>query len=327
MDVNQETFSVSTQAPVSLPTVQGVTFNNAILTVSLDKEGKLSSTADASLTVNALPSQPQFAAGISLRTGRRPSWLPSPLSPAQTSACRATSAALFVATDEIKHFDPTTLGLGISAVQPFDLKPGVTALVAPPSRKMSRPSSPTCKYPYKRPGEAACPLAVSRSRSPSSSVTRQRPPVLHQDGAAVYLNSLSIAASAGGPGIAISASGEGYVVLPALPGRQTPTGLDVTLTGSLTQDDTGDLNLSFGFSLTAIAGDCGPSGCAWDSAFGIPGLQVTGLSAKIGLDIEEDSGLFLPVPTLTFTINQPGAARHSGRQTSGSCRGPSSRWP
>lgn len=299
VDVTAHSFSVSTQTSISLPGVTGVSFNNVILTVSYDG-GTVSVTATAGISVAVINTT--FNAGVMFQGNGTFVAMVAAVPPSDFGLT-GTSAALFVATAATKHFDPSTLNLGITGVQPFDLKPGVTAIGSAAVPPTIGTELSDLKIPVKSvQGEATLSTTgFSISLAVEFGDTSNGIQFFNSDGAAVYLNSLSIATSAAASGVGFSASGEAYIVLPTLPGGTAPTGLDATMTGSLMQTDTGDLKLSFSFALAAIAGDCGPSGCYWANAFGIPGLEVSGLSATVGLDIEEDEPF--PLPSLSFAVN------------------------
>ena len=299
VDVTARSFSVSTQSSISLPGVKGVSFNNVIVTVSY-AGGTLSVSATAGISVKAISTT--FNAGVLFQS--QGAFVAAVAAvPASDFGLSGTSAALFVATAATKHFDPSTLNLGITGVQPFDLEPGLTAVGSATIPPAISTELSDLKIPVKSvQGEATLSTTgFSISLAVEFGDTTSGLQFFSSDGAAVYLNSLSIATSLAASGIGFSASGEAYIVLPTLPGGTAPTGLDVTMTGSLMQMTSGDLKLSFSFALAAISGDCGPSGCYWANAFGIPGLEVSGLSATVGLDIEE--GEPFPVPSLSFAIN------------------------
>ena len=278
-----------------VPDTAGFTLGDAAVTVNGDLSAKtFDVTAHATLTITALASQPQFAVGVKFASDGTfvagvkigdPSALGVP----------GANGDLFVATKPVKGFDPATIGL--TGVQAFDLPSGVTVTAAYTLQADAIAALTKIGIPIGTNGQVQVDASLGKAGFSAQVVlgfgsgTNGVQLFKTANGAAAYLNSLSLGVSVG-ENTSFTASGSVRLVLPPLYGS-TGSQVEATVSGSITLDP---LKVSLSVDL---AGACGSASCPWQNAFGIPGLSVDDISGSIGIDFTTA----IPTPTVFFSVS------------------------
>ncbi len=269
-------------------TVTGTNLGSADESVSLTGSATLVVTPDASHTVQ-LPvslifsSDGSFTASVGVNLG------------ALGIGTSDSTGTLVLASQEIKQFDPKTLGF---SADPFDLPAGVTVLlnyspsgaVSDALAKLQLPAATVARA-------SLGPAGFSASISLQFGAQDQGKKLFGADtpgGAAVYVNDISLGFTLGASSGSITVSGSAFVVIPPLYPDARQSQVEVTLGGSLGVTAEGAVSVSISFD---IAGVNGP----WTDAFGIKDLSVDEVAGKIGIkDSAETAGI--PLPTVSFLV-------------------------
>ena len=115
-------------------------------------------------------------------------------------------------------------------------------------------------------------------------------------GSHVYLDTLRLKVALTEAGGSVSGSAvPRCCTCPRCTPGSSASDVELTVGGSLAVTDDGAVKIAVGFDLAAANG-------AWTDAFGIPGLSIGELAANIGVE-EQPEDLGIPLPTLSFTVN------------------------
>ena len=280
-------------ASLSMPSVSitGTKLGTASATVAVTASATLTVTPDATHTVVlpvtlAFASDGSFTASAGVDLGQL------------GLGASGSSGTLVLASKQIKQFDPTTVA---ATGDPFDLPAGVTVLLAyQPSGAVSTalqnlhlpvPANLVARASLGTTGFSGAVSIDFGTQAQGAKLFAENTP----GGAAAYVDNVTLGFALGASTGTITVSGSAYLVLPQLYPSGSGSQVEVTLGGSLGVTAEGAVTVSLQFD---IAGVNGP----WTDAFGIPGLSVSEVAGKIGVeDSAETAGI--PLPTLSFLVS------------------------
>jgi hypothetical protein len=285
IDLTAQTFTISTAATgMLLPGNALFNIDGAALMATGDVTKKtFNVTASATLQITALSNQPAFPVGASFGTD---GVVVGAQLPDLSSLGFSGSGAVYIASEKIDNFDPTTLG---GQGSPFDLPAGlsVTLDYQLPSNILAAFSQIGINL-----GTQAAVHSVATLSSAGFSVDlgftfgsqANGLQVIDTNGTALFLNSFDIAITVGAQNV-VTLSGSAYFEMPALIPGTVASQVEISVKGSFNFDS---LTLSLGLSLSD-----------WTNALGISGLDIGDFAGNLGITFETG----IPTPSLSLSAD------------------------
>jgi hypothetical protein len=274
--------SITTQATGSLNSqFTNMPFNvtNAGLTADVSSDGTFSLTGSATVTITqGLSTTPSFNVALSLSNSGIVAGVTLP----DLSSVGFTGAgALYISTQAISGFDPSTIGLTGQA--PFDLPKGlsVTLKYTLPSGVLTEIQKAIPSFPDETGIQATASLSTTGfavSLDVAFGTEASGLTVFNNNGSALYLDDIMLTLQLGTVD-QLSLSGTGYLQLP-------PVSSD-----GVTSDVTVTLSAGFNFSTDTFSFMFDASN--WDGAFGVEGFNIGDLSGSVTVTGELVPGIAL----------------------------------
>ncbi len=286
IDITAQTFKVTTAATGTLlPGNPLFSITSASLTATGDIVKKeFNVTAAAMLQVTAVSGQPTFPVGATFGTNGA---IVGAQLPNLASLGFSGSGAVYIASQKVDSFDPTTLG---GTGNPFDLPAGlsVTLDYQLPSNIVTAFDNIGIDLGAQSDAHAVATLSsagFSIDLGISFGADANGLKVIDTNGTALYLNSFDLGLTVGAQS-QVSLAGSAYFELPGLIPETAASHAEVSVNGSFNFDS---LTLNLGLSISD-----------WTSALGIDGLDIGDFAGKLGITFETG------IPT----VAQPLGGRH-----------------
>ncbi len=293
-------FTLTTSAIGTLFQGAGFQIGNAVLTVNGDlAAGKISVKASAQIVITTSGNATPLTVGLSFASDG--TFVAGVAVPDLSSiGLSGTSGYLFVATKDIRNFDPADLGIHNadgSAITPFDLTAGVTATLAFKLSDNYVKALQDLNIPL---NGATVQLVATLSKTGFSvkievnfgAADQGVTLITTSQGIKIVLDTIYIDFDLSETSTTLSLGATAYLHIPPVVPGGDPSNVEVAVTGSINVDT---LTFSVGVSLSGV---CNAGDCAWHNAFGIPGLSVDSLSGTIGVDFETA----IPTPTISLKV-------------------------
>ncbi|HTW10633.1 MAG TPA: RICIN domain-containing protein [Acidimicrobiales bacterium] len=285
LDLSAESFKIMTAAMGTLlPGNALFNIDSAALTATGNiEDDTFDVTATASLVITALSNQPTLPVGASFGSD---GVIVGAQVPDLSSLGFSGSGAVYVATEKVDDFDPTTLGL---TGDKFNLPAGLSLTL-----DYSLPGDVITAFQNIGIdlGDQASVHAVATLASDGFSIDlgfsfgsdADGAKVFSTNGFGLFLNSFDIDLLVGAQN-QVTLSGSAFLEMPALIPGTVASSVEITVKGSFNFDS---LDLTLGLSLSD-----------WQNALGINGLQIGDLAGNIGITFETG----IPTPTLSLSAD------------------------
>jgi hypothetical protein len=291
-DLTGRSASITTQATGNLNSQFSnlpFTVTNVGLAANVASGGTFSLTGSATVTITqGLSTKPSFNVALSLSNSGIVAGVTLP----DLSSLGFTGAgALYISTEAISGFDPSTIGL--TGQSPFDLPAGLSATLkyTLPSDVLTQIQKAIPSFPDKTGIQATASLSTS-----GFTVSLEVPfgtgangvTVFNNNGSALYLDDIMVTLQLGTVD-QLSLSGTGYLQLPPV----SP--------GGVTSDVTVTLSAGFNFTTDTFAFTFDASN--WDGAFGVNGFNIGDLSGSVTVTGELVPGIALSGSQIVLPSN------------------------
>ncbi|HEY7010333.1 MAG TPA: RICIN domain-containing protein [Jatrophihabitantaceae bacterium] len=274
------------------PSGLGFTLDDPTVTVDGDAKG-VTVSATATLAVTAVSGTPTIP--VTLAFGSDGSFTASASVDLSQFGLGTGSGTLVLSSKEIKQYtndkitDPIDLPAGITVVLSYDPSSNNQVVQVFKALNLPVPNQVTAQATLSTSGFSIA-LDVDLGDGANGVGVLPNAP----GGFQVYLDSLQLKLALTATSGTISIGGTALLQIPALYAGSSPSSVNLTLSGALTLTED-SVKIDAGFDLAAADG-------TWHDAFGIPGLSIGELAARIGIEEQpEDAGI--PLPTLSFTVN------------------------
>jgi hypothetical protein len=285
IDITAQTFKITTAATGTL--LPGNPLFN-ITSASLSATGDImrkefNVTASAMLQITAVNGQPTFPVGATFGTE---GVIVGAQLPDLSSLGFTGSGAVYIASQKVDNFDPTTLG---GTGNPFNLPAGlsVTLDYQLPANIVTAFNQIGIDLGPQSDAHAVATLSSSGfsiDLGISFGAETNGLKIIDTNGTALYLNSFDLGLTVGAHS-QISLSGSAYFELPALIPGTVASHAEVTISGSFNFDS---LTLNLGLSLSD-----------WTNALGIDGLEIGDFAGQLGITFETG----IPTPSLGLSAD------------------------
>ncbi len=285
IDITAQTFKVTTAATgILLPGNALFNITGASLTATGDVTKKeFNVTASATLQITGVNGQPSFPVGATFGTD---GIVVGAQIPDLSSLGFSGSGAVYVATQKIDNFDPTTLGIqggtfdlpaGLSVSLDYELPSNIVSAFSQIGINLGPQSEVHSVATLSSAG-----FSIDLGLNFGSQANGLK--VIDTNGTALYLNSFDLGLTVGAQS-QVSLSGSAYFELPALIPGSASSQAEVSVSGSFNFDS---LTLSLGLSISD-----------WTSALGINGLNIGDFAGKLGITFETG----IPTPSLSLSAD------------------------
>ncbi len=285
IDITAQTFKVTTAATGTLlPGNPLFNITSASLTATGDVIKKeFNVAASAMLQITAVSGQPTVPVGATFGTD---GVIVGAQLPNLASLGFSGSGAVYIASQKVDNFDPTTLG---GNGNPFDLPAGLSVTVdyQLPSNIVTAFSQIGIDLGPESDAHAVATLSsagFSIDLGISFGAETNGLRIIDTNGTALYLNSFDLGLSVGAQS-QVSLSGSAYFELPGLIPGTAASHAEVSVNGSFNFDS---LTLNLGLSISD-----------WTNALGIDGLDIGDFAGKLGITFETG----IPTPSLSLSAD------------------------